>query len=86
MLEGTFCYENNLGLPVRLDPSSIAIVCMSHESTNSGIINPAEASGERIKANNQKQTVEQGNKAELCHSISNLVDACQSVGQSDVND
>ena len=49
-----------------LDPSSIAVVCVAHVPTNSGIVNPIVAIGERL--------------LEQQPSIYYLVDACQSVG------
>ena len=89
MLEGTFRYKNKSGEAVRLDPSSIAIVCITHVPTNSGIVNPVEAIGERIATyNKQRQRkVEQreGGGSYYCGSIKYLGDACQSVGQMDVN-
>jgi len=82
MLEGTFRYKNKSGEDVCLDPSSIALVCITHVPTNSGIVNPVEGIGERISAYNQKQKEAGGS---YLNSIKYLVDACQSVGQMDVN-
>jgi cysteine desulfurase/selenocysteine lyase len=59
-----------------LDPMTIAIVAITHVPTNSGIINPIEEIGQRIKAFNTRQGESR---------IKYLVDACQSVGQLDVN-
>lgn len=66
MLEGT--YKINGG---RLDPDSIAVVCVTHVPTNSGIINPVQDIGELLHEYNSNSFY--------------LVDACQSVGQMDVN-
>ena len=93
MLEGNFRYKNKSGEAVRLDPSSIAIICITHVPTNSGIVNPVEAIGERISTyNNNKQRQRKVEQREggaggsyYCGSIKYLVDACQSVGQMDVN-
>lgn len=75
MLDGSYKYQSDL----LLDPSSIALVCLTHIPTNSGIVNPAEEMGNMISEYNSKK-----------NSIDNdqilyLVDACQSVGQLDVN-
>jgi cysteine desulfurase/selenocysteine lyase len=54
-----------------LDPESIAVVCVTHVPTNSGIENPVENIGSLLKKH----------KSDAFY----LVDACQSVGQLDVN-
>jgi len=84
MLKGTFLYKNELGEDVPLDPSSIAIVCITHVPTNSGIVNPVEEIGERIFNYNERKNRQEGEGLYL-DSIKYLVDACQSVGQMDVN-
>lgn len=84
ILEGTFCYKDKLGADVRLDPSSIAIVCITHIPTNSGIVNPVEGIGERISAYNKRYKQQEAEGSYL-DSIKYLVDACQSIGQMDVN-
>ena len=85
MLEGKFRYKNNIsGVEECLDPSSIAIVCVTHVPTNSGIVNPVEGIGKRIFAYN-KQKLHNGTEECYLNSIKYLVDACQSVGQMDVN-
>jgi len=81
MLEGTFRYKTTSGAEACLDPSSIAMVCITHVPTNSGIVNPVEEIGERIANYNQRQE----KKKSYHDSIKYLVDACQSVGQVDVN-
>lgn len=84
MLEGTFLYKNKSGTDVYLDPSSIALVCITHVPTNSGIVNPVEGIGERISTYNSRQKM-QDTEWPYLNSIKYLVDACQSVGQMDVN-
>jgi len=84
ILNGMFCYENKSGEEVCLDPSSIAIVCVTHVPTNSGIVNPVEGIGRRIFTYNKRQLQTDVEESYL-HSIKYLVDACQSVGQMDVN-
>lgn len=59
-----------------LDPSSIAIVCVTHIPTNSGIINPVCEVGKLIEDYNMKSR-----SASSKPQIFYLVDACQSVGQ-----
>jgi len=81
MLEGTFCYKENSGADMKLDPASIALVCITHVPTNSGIVNPVDEIGERISAFNTRRKEE----GSYLNSIKYLVDACQSVGQMDVN-
>jgi len=58
-----------------LDPSRIAIACITHVPTNSGIVNPVVEIGDRIAEFNARQQ----------QQILYLVDACQSVGQLVVN-
>lgn len=80
MLAGKFYYqETRDGEAPRqtlLDPSSIAVVAITHVPTNSGIVNPVEEIGQRIKAFNKQHSG---------HRIKYLVDACQSVGHLDVD-
>lgn len=88
MLEGRFLYKNKQGEDELLDPSCIAVVCITHVPTNSGIVNPVEEIGDRISAYNklQQRKVEELKAVWTYHdSIKYLVDACQSVGQMDVN-
>ena len=84
MLEGKFCYKDKSGEDLLLDPTSIALVCITHVPTNSGIVNPVEEIGERISNYNQRRQ-QQETKESYLNSIKYLVDACQSVGQMDVN-
>jgi cysteine desulfurase/selenocysteine lyase len=74
MLDGSYKYQSDL----LLDPSSIALVCLTHIPTNSGIVNPAEEMGNMITEYNSKHSKDKD-------QILYLVDACQSVGQLDVN-
>jgi cysteine desulfurase/selenocysteine lyase len=81
ILAGKFSFKtkrNGEEAPTRhvLDPLSIAIVAVTHVPTNSGIINPVEEIGQRIKAFNSRHGE---------NRIKYLVDACQSVGQLDIN-
>ena len=70
-----------------LDPRSIVLICVTHIPTNSGIVNPVDEIGAIIEAHNNRHWVQ----AEHSSSSSNLppclylVDACQSVGQIDVD-
>lgn len=84
ILEGTFRYKDKSGKYVLLHPSSIALVCITHVPTNSGIVNPVEKIGERISAYNRRRQ-QQETEGSYLNSIKYLVDACQSVGQMDVN-
>ena len=72
MLEGRFQYTYKTGEDVCLDSSSIAIVCITHVPTNSGIVNPVEAVGERILTYNQQRQQTLGEQREeglYCDSI-----------------
>jgi len=72
MLEGTFQYTDKTGEDVCLDPSSIAIVCITHVPTNSGIVNPVKAVGERLLTYNQQgqqKLGEQREEGSYCDSI-----------------
>jgi hypothetical protein len=42
-----------------LDPNDICMVCVTHIPTNSGVMNPLEAIGERIQAFNQRKMQQQ---------------------------
>ena len=82
MLSGAYQYKHTDGSLITLDPTDIAIVCITHVPTNSGIVNPVQNIGEQIaKFNNEQLRQDEGNAA---HSIRYLVDACQSVGQLDI--
>lgn len=66
MLRGE--YETSEGI---LDPTTIALVCVTHIPTNSGVANPVEQVGRLLYQHAR-------------HAFY-LLDACQSVGQRDVN-
>lgn len=68
-----------------LDPNSISLVAITHVPTNSGIVNPVVEIGERIAAHNEdrRRTNEDGEVD--AGTLFYLVDACQSIGQLDVN-
>lgn len=82
MLSGSYEYKTTDGKSNALDPTNIAMVCITHVPTNSGIVNPVETIGNLIAAHNRRRQQHEGPKA---HYIRYLVDACQSVGQLDVN-
>lgn len=60
-----------------IDPDRIALVCVTHIPTNSGIVNPVEEIGESIQAYNKNRN-ENNRMFYLC-------DACQSVGHIPVD-
>lgn len=62
-----------------IDPEDIALVCVTHIPTNSGIVNPVEQIGQLIEKYNEHNNARDGSKVFF------LVDACQSVGQMNVN-
>jgi cysteine desulfurase/selenocysteine lyase len=72
MLAGNYEYRDASGVTQTLDPSTIAVVCITHVPTNSGIVNPVHEIGQRIDVTKDKD-------------IFYLVDACQSVGHLDIN-
>lgn len=74
MLSGEYRYMEN-GSEMELDPSRIALACITHVPTNSGIMNPVEKIGSMIHDYN----------LENANQIRYIVDACQSVGQLEVN-
>ena len=61
-----------------LDSTDIAMVCVTHIPTNSGIVNPVEEMGHMITDYNDKHS---NNGPQILY----LVDACQSVGQMNVD-
>jgi selenocysteine lyase/cysteine desulfurase len=84
MLSGNYTYKDEEGKSVVLDPSRIALACITHIPTNSGIVNPVEEIGQRILAyNNHSKQGESSSSSRT--QILYLVDACQSVGQLPVN-
>lgn len=90
MLDGSWEVTNDLAKTVAensnekrlLDPASIAMVCVTHIPTNSGIINPVEDIGQIVADYNSQHN---RNKHSKLPSILYVVDACQSVGQIPVN-
>ena len=76
MLSGDYEYTEN-GSKKILEPSRIAIACITHVPTNSGIVNPVEEMGTLIRQYNDRHE----GKTPMFY----LVDACQSVGQLDVS-
>lgn len=77
MLDGDYVYKGT----VKLNPSRIKLVCVTHVPTNSGVINPVQDVGQLIAAFNEKFQ----NPSYRLPSILYLVDACQSVGQLPVD-
>jgi len=83
MLSGRFRIDDGNDGQDRLDPESIAMVCVTHIPTNSGIINPVEEIGSRIAAFNDRWQVDDDYPAlPRCFY---LVDACQSAGQINID-
>lgn len=81
MLDGNYKYSLNNSKPgqtITLDPANIAMVCVTHIPTNSGIVNDVEGIGELIAQHNN-------NKPNDMPSMLYLVDACQSIGQREVD-
>lgn len=79
MLLGRYTFKGDGGEAKLLDPASIALACITHIPTNSGVVNPVEEIGEKISTYNAMSN------SEGAPSIFYVVDACQSVGQMDVN-
>jgi selenocysteine lyase/cysteine desulfurase len=88
MLEGRFVLSDD-HQTTTLDPSCIAVVCITHIPTNSGVINPVEAIGQVIANYNhqhrQQEQQEQRQDTSTLPQIFYLVDACQSVGQMPID-
>ena len=71
-----------------LDPRSIVLVLVTHIPTNSGIVNPVDEIGEIIEAHNDRfrgQADDDSSSSSNLPACLYLVDACQSVGQIDVD-
>lgn len=87
MLQGRYEYRANADSTqiqkAVLNPDSIAIICITHVPTNSGIVNPVYEIGRLIDAFNKNASKKKTSESDK--SIFYLVDACQSVGQMDVN-
>lgn len=71
ILEGTYQVDGRT-----VDPRSIALACVTHVPTNSGIVNPAGEIGRQIA---------EFNESESGNSIFYLADTCQSIGQLDIH-
>ncbi|KAL7543403.1 hypothetical protein ACHAXR_012820 [Thalassiosira sp. AJA248-18] len=83
MLKGTYAIGDSSGERY-IDPTSIVMVCITHIPTNSGIINQVNEIGSMIDNFNCCNEGDQPNDTKL-PQIFYLVDACQSVGQIQVN-
>ena len=83
MLSGRFRIDDGKdGHAVLLDPRSIAMVCVTHIPTNSGIINPVDEIGSRIATFNERwRRGVDDDYPTLLPCCFYLVDACQSAGQ-----
>lgn len=80
MLEGDYDYTDPLDeSKTRLDPHRIALVCITHVPTNSGIVNPVEKIGSLVVDCNLRH--QDGGQGPILY----LVDSCQSIGQIDIN-
>jgi selenocysteine lyase/cysteine desulfurase len=69
-----------------MDPASVAMVCVTHVSTSSGLVNPIEEIGQILHRYNQRYRVSSSSSS--CGEdppVLYLVDACQSVGQFPVS-
>eukprot|EP00978_Attheya_sp_CCMP212_P036487 scaffold165837_cov51-Attheya_sp.AAC.2 len=66
---------------VSLNPDDIALVCVTHIPTNSGIVNPVYTIGQLLDKYNQKEK----SSSNGLPSILYLVDACQSAGQTQLD-
>lgn len=82
MLHGNYQYRHNGNNKMaQLDPQDIAIVCVTHIPTNSGIVNDVEGIGRLIANYNNQQDSTPGSTPRVFY----LVDACQSVGHRRLN-
>lgn len=94
IFQGMFCgkyeyYDVESQSMQRLDPSHIRLVCITHVPTNSGMVNPVYEIGDIIAQFNQlhhhRDNDDGDQKTEKMNRIFYLVDACQSVGQMNVD-
>ena len=96
MLQGTYHYRTNNNnnnntdaTVVALDPANIAMVCITHIPTNSGIVNDVETIGRLIaKHNNNTNNYNNNNHLDPDSDVPSclyLIDACQSAGQRDLD-
>jgi cysteine desulfurase / selenocysteine lyase len=82
MLQGAYRYQTSNGTEVPLDPANIAMVCVTHIPTNSGIVNEVEAIGRSIAKLNSNYN---NNPPTVVPSCLYLIDACQSAGQRELD-
>jgi cysteine desulfurase / selenocysteine lyase len=82
MLLGTYHYQTSTGTRVPLDPANIAMVCITHIPTNSGIVNEVETIGRLIAELNNSAN---SNPPTIVPSCLYLIDACQSAGQRELD-
>ena len=64
-----------------MDPRDIVMICVTHIPTNSGIVNPVEKIGQILREHHQSNPQHQQQYQQIFY----LVDACQSVGQRNIN-
>jgi cysteine desulfurase / selenocysteine lyase len=88
MIYGRYWYSNSSDEKLWLDPANIAMICIAHIPTNSGIVNPVEEIGTVIDTYN-RSIASCGQPAiydeQLPPQIIYFVDACQSAGQIDID-
>lgn len=97
IFQGTYQYQastshddnQETAVAATLDPSNIAMVCVTHIPTNAGLVNDVEGIGRLIANYNSQQeqsTISNSNNEDdAMPSILYLVDACQSIGQRQIN-
>ena len=87
ILQGNYRYHHREKGVSALNPEDIAMVCVTHIPTNSGIVNDVEQIGSLISDYNRRQDYneQQGSGPISIPSIFYLVDACQSVGHRALN-
>ena len=79
MLEGNYSYTDPRDeSTIILDPNRIALVCITHVPTNSGIVNPVDKIGSLVYDYNLRH-----NDGPV--PILYLVDSCQSIGQIEID-
>ncbi|CAB9524471.1 cysteine desulfurase [Seminavis robusta] len=77
MFRGKYNYRTDTVVQQPLDPATIAMVCITHIPTNSGIVNDVEAIGQVIAQHNGHNN---NNTLQEVPSCLYLIDACQSAG------